>query len=206
LKLSHHPQATKFTALTASAKSRWSDWLSLQAVHAVNASDDPEEQGNPLPSRAFVTLTEALTWILDRHCRTDEQLRQEARASFKINQEEWITADGPRALIPHLQLLADGKTWQFDENSDLTEWDKANALRGIERTQEWLISRRLTPEQGLELAKSSVAEENEQDRRESELLETLRDQCAAGNIALYGIELDANRQHPTGQHELIPTE
>jgi hypothetical protein len=171
----------------------------------MSKSEEAEKRGSPLPRRAFLTLTEALTWIQDRDCRTDGQLRQEGKESFALNRRAWGTAGGPQALLPHLERLAEGRTWSFDDDDDLMESERQNLLLGYVVSQRWLEENGLSAAEGLARVQKAIAEQQEHDRQFERLLELLRDQCAAGSIALLGIEKTRDGAHPAGRHETIPT-
>jgi hypothetical protein len=87
------------------------------------------EEPQLLPNTAYVTLTEAVTWIVTRDCRGDDYL---AEKNFAL----WGNTAGPQWLLPHLELLKKGETWRFQP--DVIEAEVRLTSRDFEEAKRWL--------------------------------------------------------------------
>ncbi len=70
-------------------------------------------EGKPqeLPDVAYVSLTEAMTWIAFGDCRTDEYIAEIERKEAEKNRREWLDAEGPGYLLLPLDQLRKGLPW-----------------------------------------------------------------------------------------------
>lgn len=104
-------------------------------IHAgmahVNSKRHFGEKPQQLPNTSYVTLTEAVTWIVTGDCRDDDYIAEK-------NFELWWNAAGPHWLLNHLEVLNQGGVWRF--GPEISEAEIRLTLRDFEEARLWLAN------------------------------------------------------------------
>jgi len=87
------------------------------------------EKPQQLPNTTYVTLTQAVTWIVTADCRDDDYI---AEKNFDL----WWNAAGPQWLLNHLEVLKQGGVWGF--GPEISEAEIKRTLRDFEEAKRWL--------------------------------------------------------------------
>jgi hypothetical protein len=103
---------------------------------AMTLADCPGNDRRHLPDRTYVSLTEAVTWLLYGECLDDDAIDQRRRERATGDREEWWDHNGPAWLKPHLELLAKGQRWQF--TPDASQDNIEVTLRALAAAERWL--------------------------------------------------------------------
>jgi hypothetical protein len=153
-----------------------------------------------LPDRAYVSVTEAVTWIVDRNCRDDDIVTAQADEASRKSKLLWWAHDGPGHLIPHLELMARGETWDL---ANLSENSCLLTQGAFDRAQQWLRKSGLTVETALAAAKEDMAARGQLTSRYDRCYRLLFDGCARKRYHLLGyLQTDANRRQHVEPQEI----
>ncbi len=144
------------------------------------------EEPQPLPNTAYVTLTEAVTWIVTRDCRSDDYL---AEKNFAL----WGNTAGPQWLLPHLELLKKGETWRFQP--DVIEAEVRLTLRDFEEAKRWLEVQGCDAETSYDSVGEALRETSSLAARFDECHQLIYESAVTQEIELVGFR----RDYDTGQ-------
>ena len=144
------------------------------------------EEPQPLPNIAYVTLTEAVTWIVTSDCRSDDYL---AEKNFAL----WGNTAGPQWLLPHLELLKKGETWRFQP--DVIEAEVRLTLRDFEEAKRWFEVQGCDAETSYNRVEEALRETSSLAARFDECHQLIYESAATQEIELVGFR----RDYDTGQ-------
>jgi len=154
----------------------------------------------PLPDRTYPSLTEAITWILDGHSRSDAQINIERGRTELQNHSRWGSYLGPAWLKPCLERLRSAELVQSDDPAiDGEQLELSHARRWLEKS-------------GLlvDAAYAQVCAELDrlgcEVRRQGRLYALLFNGCAAERFQLKGILQQPNPHRIHIPHRVIPSE
>jgi hypothetical protein len=105
------------------------------------------EKPQQLPNTSYVTLTEAVTWIVTGNCRDDDYIAQK-------NFELWWNAAGPQWLLNHIAVLKQGGEWRFQP--EISEAEIKLTLRDFEEARRWLAVQGCDAETAYQRVKEAV--------------------------------------------------
>ncbi len=161
-----------------------------------------EDKRRELPDAPYVTLTEALTWIVASECRGDNYLAEMWQRQGDQNQRDWGSRYGPAWLLRHLELLANGEEWHFDESD--AEEDRRNTLRQFDKAKHWLAANGTDPVVARERVRESCDRDNAENKKYEACEDMIVDACAGREIELQGIKYDRKTRECDGVHSTIP--
>ncbi len=161
-----------------------------------------EENTRALPDKPYVTLTEAVTWIVDGDSRDDNYVAEMAVRHATQLRQQWGNFDGPAWLVPHLELLIQGREWQFPKNGG--EFERDVTLRGFDRVKRWLARKQWTAREALDKVDFRLEEDRNYSLAYERCRELLWNACAAEEITLLGLERNRKTGEVTGEHKPIP--
>src|SRR5680860_644646 len=144
------------------------------------------EEPQPLPNIAYVTLTEAVTWIVTSDCRSDDYL---AEKNFAL----WGNTAGPQWLLRHLELLKKGETWRFQP--DVIEAKVRLTLRDFEEAKRWFEVQGCDAETSYNRVEEALRETSSLAARFDECHQLIYESAATQEIELVGFR----RDYDTGQ-------
>lgn len=161
-----------------------------------------ENERRELPGKPYVTLTEALTWIVAGDCRSDNYLAEMWHQQGDQNQREWGSRYGPGSLLRHLELLTKGEEWQFDEA--VGEEDRQSTLSQFEKAKDWLAANGADPAATYKRVKDRCDRDNTEAARFEACEEMIFNACAAREVELHGIRYDDATGKWDGVQAAIP--
>ena len=77
------------------------------------------QEGQPLPDRPYVSLTEAVTWIVEGDSQDDDYFITREGPAARLNRRRWDSMAGPAWLLPYLGLLCKEQTPEDPEDQKL---------------------------------------------------------------------------------------
>lgn len=161
------------------------------------------DEQQELPDTAYVSLTEAITWIAVGDCRDDDFIDEWIRFKATQNIEQWQSEDGPEWMLPHLELIEDGKTWEdVPEKAGRHLLGMMNGLRNVES---WLEKTGLDLEVAIKEVVAAVEADFEVEEPIHRAMELIWKSCADEDVKLEGMRYDTqSRRATSGEHETIP--
>jgi hypothetical protein len=162
---------------------------------------DQEERQSP-PDKVWLSLTQAVTWVVENNCRDDAYLLAQSKQLEPSLRRKWGSPE-PDWLLPHLDHLRRGLT------PDITGQDAADTNTNISKAtfadaQRWLALRGSTADDAYKEVASIVQTRKAIELGYAVFYELLRDQCSAGRIVLLGIE--RHKSVLAGRHAPIPSD
>lgn len=161
-----------------------------------------EAEARPLPEKSYVSLSEAVTWIALDDSRDDDYIHE---MQMRVSQEqlhEWGTEDGPDPLLPHLELIAEGRIW--DSVSDDPEFDVVECNEALEIVRNWIERNGKDVDELIRKGKEWCKKRDREDLLVKRAYDLLFDACAGQEISLQGIRHDDATDLSVGEHGEIP--
>ena len=168
-----------------------------------------DEECRPLPHKAYVSLTEAVTWIVESDSRDDDYLIAKGKQLGPQRRREWCSPLGePDWLLPHLDLMRQGRepAEEPDDNDNGEIW--RGTFSGAKR---WLEKSGLSAKEAYDFVAPIVEVRAAIEREYVRCYGRLIDLCSSAEIELLGIEYkvrypDTGLFTPTstGVHTPIP--
>lgn len=160
--------------------------------------DDPQ----PLPDTAYVPLTQAITWIGYNDARDDDYfvdcMNEEAKANF----DKWHSIDGAEWLLPHLELLEQGKTWE--DVPDVLDYDLARLSQQLSSIERWLEREGRDLKSTINEVVSEVRSKHEEAEPFHQAMDLIWNAAASKEVILQGLIIDTYSKTTEADYSSIP--
>lgn len=156
----------------------------------------------PLPDTTYVSLTEAITWIAYNDARDDKFFADYMNREAAKNFEAWRDVEGPEWLLPHLELLEDGMTWE--DVPDRAGNDLARLIRQQNSIEGWLEKTGRDLKKTIEEVVALLETQYQEAEPFHQAMALIWQACAAEDVTLQGLQFDHKNDVTAGQHFSVP--
>ena len=155
-----------------------------------------------LPDKAFLFLTEYVTWQLDGVAKTDDDVTRQRQEAFEYNQKKWWDHQGPGWLMKNLELIRDGKGWPPTKSGN-TEIDDFNAAT-LSRATQWLRQSGLDVREALSEIENTLNQEIANSRTYDDLESLIWSESSSGQVKLWGRLWNESNRRPEPEYSEMP--